>query len=159
MLYNQNSFYYHIAGAHRNENRVYTILRIPQTLTFKEVLIQVLLYYNFLPDDESRRNEQLNIYPLFDEIEDPAPVICRYSHKSVFKISAFYWFVTPVPLAPSPEDKALYNKLISHVSKNSYSMDEIDKSVFVEVSSKNRVSLEELQGIYERVLLWQRSPK
>ena len=104
MLHNQNSFYYHIAGAHRDENRIYTILRIPQTLTFKEVLIQILLYYNFLPDDLSRRSEQVNIYPFFDEIEDPAPVICQYKDKGLFKISVSHWFVSPIPPTPSPEE-------------------------------------------------------
>jgi hypothetical protein len=159
MFYNQNGFYYHIAGAHRDENRIYTILRIPQTLNFKELLIQIILYFNFLPDDQNRLSEQVNIYPFFDVIESPAPVICRYDKKGVFKISVLHWSVVPIPPAPSPEDKALYNMLINHANKNSYTMDDIDKTIFEEVSSKSCISLEELQLIYERVLLWQRSPK
>jgi hypothetical protein len=159
MYYSQNSFYYHIAGAHRDENNVYTILRIPQTLTFRELLIQIILYYNFLPDNQSRKSERVNIYPFFSEIENPAPIRCRYTENGVFIIKVLYWHVLPIPLPPSPEEKDLYNKLINHANKKSYSMDEIDKSIFVEVSSKNQVSLEKLRSIYERVLLWQRSPK
>jgi len=65
----------------------------------------------------------------------------------------------PVPSAPSPEEKSLYNEVLNLAFKSSNSLDNIDRDIFANVAAKHRISIEQLTRLYQRILLWQRSPK
>jgi len=159
MLHDKNAFYYNIAGVHRDEYKIFTILRLPESLYLQDVIKQTILYYNFLPDENIRQEEELHIFPLFKDLNDPPALIARYNGKGKFDFTIYHWMRVPVPSAPSPEEKSLYNEVLNLAFKSSNSLDNIDRDIFANVAAKHRISIEQLTRLYQRILLWQRSPK
>jgi len=156
LCYDQSRFLYHIAGVHFDSQYTFTSMRLPQTLGQRELMKQIILYYNFLGDETKRRFERILIFPFFVPLKEPAPVSCRY-RDGLFRITILHWQQVPIPPMPSPEDREIYNQIINHTLEVSNTLDEIDKRILMDTAEENNLTLDEVLKIYQDVLLWQRS--
>lgn len=156
-LYESNRFLYHIAAVHNTGAWVSTILRLPQTLGKTDVIKQVILYYNFLPDENTRRAEHLKVFPFFMSLKEPAPVVCYYKGNGLFDIKLTSWKKVPIPPPPSPEDREIYNQIMNRMLDGSGTLDEVHDTTLKEVAIRNDMPLYKIRKIYRDVLLWQRS--
>lgn len=157
LLKNTSKFYYHIIGAHDTGDYTHTSLRLPQTLNTSGILKQIVLYYNFLSDEQARERERLIIFPFFISIENEPFVTCQYHKGGEFRITVNRWEVIPVPPAPTPEEKNIYNKIVNRALKQSSSLDEIDEKILRLVASEIKMDYAKVKEIYQTTLLWQRS--
>lgn len=152
-----NRYLYHIAGVHTDDAITFTTLRLPQTLTKKDIIKQIILYYNFISDDKMRAREYLRIFPFFESLGKQSPVRCRYKTGGQFIIDMDQWATIPLPPAPSPEDKDIYNQITNRALRQNNTLDEVDPAILQAVAAQNNLSFEEAEHIYHHVLLWQRS--
>ena len=150
---NLNKLHYQIAGYKTSSQSSTAKLRIPQILTFNQVIRQVIFYYSLLNTDSEREKEKVMVYPLFIDVEEPEFVSCNYSNNTYyFHINK--WETITNPSAPTPEDKFIYNQIMNSVLQDTLMFEEIPENAFEEVSLQQNKSIDEIYKIYKKVVLW-----
>jgi hypothetical protein len=147
--------YYKIIGASRKESTVITQVQMPQILTLDEVLRQIVLYYTTLPNEDSRENERLNIYPYFEATDADPPLKCQYISEGIYNIDVERWTQIPVPDQPIIEEKDIYNQILQVSFHEVQSFGDISDNVFEKVAIKNKLSVAQVREIYRNTILWQ----
>ncbi len=135
--------------------RVTTKIRMPQVLTFPAVLQQIILYYALLSDEPARVQERLLVYPYFYPLQNKPAVVCSYSETGVYEITNLNWKTIPVPPAPGPEEKYIYNQIIEKTLESLDIIDDIPDRVFEQVAAENKRSVSEIKTLYQNIQLWQ----
>ncbi len=146
---------YEIISTYRGSNQIQTKIRVPQFLTFKQVIRQVVFYYGMLDNEDARKCEKLLIYPFFCDIEDTPAARCTYIKEGWHKFEVNYWKTVDVPNTPGPENKFIYNQLIDSAMTELGDRDGISEIIFIKIAAENNISVDDLHKIYEEVKLWQ----
>jgi hypothetical protein len=146
---------YRIAASHGDDQDVLTKIKIPQILTFPEVMRQVILYYALLTTEEDRSNERILIYPYFKSIEREAALSCTYQTGGQFYINVKQWHTVPIPPKPSPESKEIFNQIMETSFKDIQNFGDLPDEIFANVALKNKMSANDVRHIYQQVILWQ----
>jgi len=146
---------YEIVNTIHSGLHVTTKIRMPQVLTFPAVLHQIVIYYALLSDEPSRVQETLLVYPYFYALRNKPVVICTYSEAGIYEITDLNWKTIPVPPAPGPEEKYIYNQIIEITLENLDIIDDIPDMVFEQVAAENKRSVSEIKTIYQNIQLWQ----
>jgi hypothetical protein len=145
---------YEIASTYRQSSKIQTKIRIPQFFTFSQVIRQIVFYYALLSDDDSRKIEELWIYPFFSALDEKPSVICNCLKNGWYQITLNGWNTISVSNIPSPEEKYLYNQLVDSAMTEFGDRDGISDAIFEVVAEENNISIEKLKKIYESVKLW-----
>lgn len=145
--------YYQLAGHHSFNRSAVAKLRIPQTLTFKQVIRQVLFYYSLLNSEKDRKNEKVLVYPFFIDVDKPEFIRCKYSD-GFYNFHIKKWETIAVPSAPTPEEKFIYNQTLKYAMQNTLMFEEIPEKALKEVSVHHNKSYNEVLHIYKKVALW-----
>ena len=131
-----------------------TKIRIPQVLPLSSVIQQIILYYSILSDEDSKEVEILQIFPYFCPLQIPPAISCVYSTTNGYVISVDSWNPVPVPPAPGPEEKFIYNQVVEKALANPDIIDDIPDEIFQAVARENNRKATEVRSIYEKVQLW-----
>jgi hypothetical protein len=146
---------YRIAASHGDDQDVVTKIKIPQILSFPEVIRQVILYYSLLTTEQDRQNERILIYPYFKSIDRDAALSCKYQTRGKFYISVKHWHTVPVPPKPSPEDKEIFNQIMETSFKDIQKFGDLPDEIFANVALRNKMTANDVRHIYQKVILWQ----
>ena len=146
--------YYKIVTFHSETNRVTTKLKIPQILTQKEMIIQVILYYSLLTDEEDREKEYVLVYPYFSKTNKIPDVSCYYYSGGIFYFTINKWETIASLQKPTPEEIFLFNQILKISFDQVQSMDSIPDDVFSRIAKENNISEEKVRSIYQKVVLW-----
>jgi len=147
--------YYKIVTFHSETNRVTTKLKIPQILTQKEMIIQVILYYSLLSDEEDREKEFVLVYPYFSQTNKMPDVSCYYYSGGTFYFTINKWETIASLQKPTPEEIFLFNQILKISFDQVQSMDSIPDDIFSRIVKENNISEEKVRSIYQKVVLWQ----
>ena len=146
---------YEIVNTIHSGIHVTTKIRMPQVLTFPAVMHQIVIYYALLSDKPARVREKLLIYPYFYPLQNKPVVICSYSEAGIYEITDLNWKTIPVPPAPGPEEKYIYNQIIEKTLENLDIINDIPDVVLEQVAAENKRSVSEIKTIYQNIQLWQ----
>lgn len=150
----ENIFLYAIDGSVSGNRKKITSLHLPQTLTTRQIIIQVILYYSLIDNDEERQREKIYIYPYFVSTDDQPYIECEYTDNE-FNFLRHRWERIKVPQEPTLEEKVIYNELMEEVLQSTISFGELNNEDFETFSITHDISLEEVKRIYKKVVLWQ----
>ena len=151
----ERTIFYKIVGAARANSLVTTQVQIPQFFSLKEVYRQVVLYYTFLQDEDTRESEILNIYPYFESTNTKPAIRCRYVSKRKYDIEIEYWHQIPIPDQPRVEDRDIFNQILQISFHEVESIGDVSNDVFEKVAEKNKLPVERVKTIYQNTILWQ----
>jgi len=149
----QNKIHYQIGGYHSKNRTAVAKLRIPQTLSFKQVIRQVIYYYSMLDDDIDREKEKVLIYPFFTDIDEPEFANCIFSD-NIYYFYINKWKTESLPSNPTPEEKYIYNLILKYAFQNTLIFEEVPENALKEVSLHQNKSTDEIYHIYKKVALW-----
>jgi len=145
--------YYQLAGHHSFNRSAVAKLKIPQTLTVRQVVRQVLFYYSLLNSEKKRKNEKVLIYPLFIDVDGHEYISCNYSD-NIYYFYIKKWETIAIPSTPTLEEKFIYNQTIKYAMQNTLLFAEIPEKALKEVSMIQNKSFDEVFQIYKKVVLW-----
>ncbi len=149
---------YRIVGLHFDDDKVFTKIRLPQTLDRYAVIEQILIYYGLLKSEDDRKEETLLIYPFFVPVDKAYPAVqCKYNGRGEFIIDFKSWETVPIPDEPSFIEKKIYNDILEKTFTRSQRIDSIKDEVFESVAKTYDLDYEQIEAIYQKVLLWIKS--
>lgn len=149
---------YRIVGLHFDEDKVFTKIRLPQTLDRYAVIEQILIYYGLLRTEDDRKEETLLIYPFFIPVDKTHPAVqCKYNGRGEFVIDFNSWETVPVPDEPAFIEKKIYNDILEQTFTRSQKIDSIKDEVFESVANTYDLDPGQVETIYQKVLLWLKS--
>jgi len=151
---------YRISSPHHDTNTdiIETKIKIPQILSLREVVRQVILYYALLNSEEDRHKERIFIYPYFTSIDQKASISCSYRIAGKYYIYIDHWKTVPIPDKPIPEHKEIFNQIMETSFKGIQLFAEIPPDeVLNEVAKRNNMDPARVIQIYKNVILWQLS--
>ena len=148
---------YVIIGTSSTKSSVLTHIQLPQIISLKQVLRQVVLYYSMIAREKDRIKEKVNIYTYFQSNRSAPMLTVTYSKPGVFKIQLRKWDRIPVPSAPTPEEKAVFNQVLQTAFQEVQTFSSISESVFKKVALRNSISVKVVKNIYQNVTLWQQA--
>ena len=147
--------HYKIAAIEASQQRAQVRLAVPQIFTLAQVCNQIVLYYALIPAEEDRLRDQLYIYPYFADTDQQPYITCTYKPGGKFFFSVNRWPVLPIPPAPDPQQKDIYNQIINAMLEDYRIMESINPEIIHQIASKNKLADAEVQKIYENTVLWQ----
>ena len=80
----QNIIHYQLAGYHSYNHTAFAKLRIPQTLSFKQVIKQVIFYYGLLDNETEREKIKIRVFSSYSESSKPWYVTYQVMTKKEF---------------------------------------------------------------------------
>lgn len=146
-----------IIGFNTDGNRVTTKIRLPQTLSKKQLVENIVVYYCLFDSDKKRVAEHLLVYPYFVPVDNKPFATCRYGGNGSFIIHINQWPVVRIPVEPDFIEKELYNQVLQEAFRESQNMDSIPDEIFSRVAQKNHLNPDSVVQIYQRVYLWHKS--
>jgi hypothetical protein len=146
---------YKITGAQSDGVSVTTRIRLPQVLTLKEVVKQIILYYKLLDNEDERRNEELFIYPYFVGVNSLPYLRVHYTAMNTISVQLREWQTITRPPAPNPEECDIYNQIIEDSFRDVQEYQNIPDETFRKIAKKNNIPMESVIRIYKNVFLWQ----
>ncbi len=150
---NQSKIYYQISGYETSKHASTAKIKIPQTLTLKQIMRQVIFYYSMLSDEKEREKEKLLLYPFFTDISEPEYLNCSYS-KNTYYFQLKKWKTIPTPSQPTPEEKFIYNQIMKSAMQNTLDFEELPEGAIKEASLFHNKPINEIYEIYKKVALW-----
>jgi hypothetical protein len=147
--------HYKIIGAKRSERYILTNVQIPQILTLREVLRQIVIYYSLIPDEKAREKEILKIYPYFNPPEGKSALVVKYITAGKFNIELNRWETIPLPEPPIPEDKDIFNQILQEAFDGPQSIGDVKDVVLEKVAARNNRTIGQVRSIYQNIVLWQ----
>jgi DNA-directed RNA polymerase subunit RPC12/RpoP len=146
---------YKIINWHTIGDKSITKLQIPETLTTREVIRQVILYYCLKSSEQAKRNDQLFIYPLAEADHKTEYIRCSYCSRNQFKLTIIKnWDTIPVPLEPTPEEKYIYDQIVRASMERVQSWIGVSEQVYRKIAFENNTKVDTVKAIYLKVLLW-----
>ncbi len=143
-----------IAAFHVDGDRVDTKLRLPLTLSPKEVAAHLIRYYSMIGSQQGRQNERVMVYPYFSDIRLTPYVFCRYKEDGMFFVMFRRWETIPVPEEPSLIEKKIYNAVLNSSFASSETFGQIPPLIYERVAKRYELSALQVQEIYRRVFHW-----
>ena len=148
---------YTIIGTSSTKSMVLTKIQIPQIVSLKQVLRQIVLYYSLISREKDRTKEKVNIYAYFQSIRSAPMLKVAYQSPGVFYIQLRKWERIPAPSSPTPEEKAIFNQVLQMAFEEVQTFSSISESVFKKVALRNSMSVEVVKKIYQNITLWQQA--
>ena len=148
-----NKMHYQLASYHSFKYTALAKLRIPQTLSFKQVLRQVIFYYGLLDNERQREKEKVLIYPFFSDTDDHESIRCKFLDNN-FYFHLNNWRTVSFPLEPTLEEKFIYNQILENAMQNTLLFAELPKDAIKKVSNDQNMTIEEVHKIYKKIVLW-----
>jgi len=151
----QGKVHYKIAAIESSQKEAQVRLFIPQILSQQQVCDQVIFYYSLISTEDDRLRDRLYIYPYFSNIEEKPYISCNYQPHGKFIFTVNRWPVVAVPHEPDQQQKYIYNQIINESMEDFPVLENIDPGIIKKIASKNKLSPEQVQKIYENTVLWQ----
>ena len=82
-------------------------------------------------------------------------MMCTYQPGGKFYFTVNRWSVVPVPPAPDPSQKNIFNQIIDEMLENYQVMEGLRPEILQKIAEKNKIAVDEVQKIYENTILWQ----
>ena len=146
--------HYKILGAKRFEYFITTNLQIPQILSLDDALRQIIIYYSLLPGEDARDRELVHVFQFFEPTTSDPAIRAKCHAEGEFEFEISRWNQVPIPSAPIPEDKDIYNQIVQTSFKNVQTFGEVPEKVFKKIALENNLEVERVKIIYQNTLLW-----
>ncbi len=147
--------HYKIAGIEASRQRAQIRLAVPQVFSLPQVFDQIIFYYSLIPAEDDRLRDQVYVYPYFADIAEQPYITCSYQPIGKFFFTVKRWPVIPVPPAPDPLQKNIYNQIINALLDDYQIMENVSPEIIQRIAHKNKLQVEQVQKYYEDTILWQ----